>query len=151
MDLSFLQELCMYQSEFHKLLSLGGSTDMMATSAMDESVHKLLSPGGSTDMIATSAMDESVYRVGRPFGGCAIVWSASLKGSISITKIECPCNQICAITYTYNNVSILLLNCYMPYDKFADKGEYIDVLNVISQLLYTLNPSHVIIGGTLVI
>ena len=39
----------------------------------------------------------------------------------------------------------------MPYDKFADKGEYIDVLNVIYQLLYTLNPSHVIIGGTLVI
>ena len=35
----------------------------------------------------------------------------------------------------------------MPYDKFTDKGEYIDVLNVISQLLYTLNPSHVIIGG----
>ena len=59
----------------------------------------------------------------------------------------CPCNQICAITYTYNNVSILLLNCYMPYDKFTDKGEYIDVLNVISQLLYTHNPSHVIIGG----
>ena len=55
-DLLFLQELCMYQSEFHKLLSLGGSTDMIATSAMDESVH----------------------RVGRPFGGCAIVWSASL-------------------------------------------------------------------------
>ena len=73
-DLLFLQELWMYQSEFHKLLSLGGSTDMIATSAMDESVH----------------------RVGRPFGGCAIVWSASLKGSI--TKIECPCNQICAIT-----------------------------------------------------
>ena len=85
-------------------------------------------------MIATSAMDESVHLVGRPFGGCAIVWSASLKDSI--TKIECPCNQICAITYTYNNVSILLLNCYMPYDKFTDKGEYIDVLNVISQLLH---------------
>ena len=35
----------------------------------------------------------------------------------------------------------------MPYDKYTDKGEYIDVLNVISQLLYTHNPSHVIIGG----
>ena len=46
----------MYQSEFHKLLSIGGSTDMIATSAMDESVH----------------------RVGRPFGGCAVVWSDSL-------------------------------------------------------------------------
>ena len=30
----------MYQSEFHKLLSLGGSTDMIATGVMDESVHK---------------------------------------------------------------------------------------------------------------
>ena len=51
---------------------------------------------------------------------------------------------MCAITYTYNNVSILLLNCYMPYDKYTDNGEYIDVLNVISQLLYTHNLSHVI-------
>ena len=89
-------------------------------------------------------MDESVHRVGRPFGGCAIVWSVSIKSSI--TKIEWLCNQICAITNTFNNVSILFLNCYMPYDKFTEKGEYIDVLYVISQLLYTLNPSHVIIG-----
>ena len=35
----------------------------------------------------------------------------------------------------------------MPYDKYTDNGEYTDVLNVISQLLYTHNPNHVIIGG----
>ena len=34
----------------------------------------MISSGGSTDMIATSAMDESVHRVGRPFGGCADKW-----------------------------------------------------------------------------
>ena len=53
-DFLFLQELWLYKSDLSKLLSLGSSTDMIATSAMDESVHK----------------------VGRPFGGCAIVWRA---------------------------------------------------------------------------
>ena len=35
----------------------------------------------------------------------------------------------------------------MPNHKYTDNGEYIDVLNVIFQLLYTHNPSHVIIDG----
>ena len=65
-----------------------------------------------------------------------------------ISGIVCPCSQICAITFTY--VLILLLNCYMPDHRYTDNGEYIDVLNVISRLLYILNPSHethVIIDG----
>ena len=63
-DFLFLQELWLYKNDLSKLLSLGSSTDMIATSAMDESVH----------------------RVGHLFGGCAIVWRAFISGKV--TKIE---------------------------------------------------------------
>ena len=37
----------------------------------------------------------------------------------------------------------------MPCDNSTDDTEYIDILNSISQLMYTYDPSHVIIGGDL--
>ena len=70
--------------------------------------------GSSTDMTAVCAMDESIHGVGRPFGGCAIVWRASINSQIA--KIDSECNRLCAIIYTCNNTSVLLLNCYMPCD-----------------------------------
>ena len=68
-------------------------------------------------MTAVSAMDESIHRVGLPFGGCAIVWRDSITGQI--TKIDSDCNRLCAIMYTCNNTSILLLTCYMPCDNIG--------------------------------
>ena len=35
----------------------------------------------------------------------------------------------------------------MPCDNSTDDTAYIDILNSISQLMYTYDPSHVIIGG----
>ena len=35
----------------------------------------------------------------------------------------------------------------MPCDNSTDDTEYIDILNSISQLMYTYDPIHVIIGG----
>ena len=37
----------------------------------------------------------------------------------------------------------------MPCDNSTDDTEYIDILNSISQLMYTYDSSHVIIGGDL--
>ena len=51
--------------------------------------------------------------------------------------------------YTFNNTSILLLNCYMPCDNSTDDTEYTDILNSIYQLMCTYDPSHVIICGDL--
>ena len=98
-------------------------------------------------MTAVSAIDESIHRVSHPLGGCAIVWRASISGQIN--KIDFDCNRLCAIMYTCNNTSILLLNCYMPRDISTNDTEYGDILNSISQLMYTYDPSHVIIGGDL--
>ena len=53
----FLHELCLYETALNKLFKLGHNSDM----------------------IATSAMDESIQRIGRPFGGVAIIWNSSIK------------------------------------------------------------------------
>ena len=39
------------------------------------------------------------------------------------------------------------MNVYMPCDKNNNDPEYIDVLNIMSQLCYKYNPNHVVIGG----
>ena len=43
----FLQEICLYKTALNKLLKLGHNSDMIATSAMDESIQKIGRPFGS--------------------------------------------------------------------------------------------------------
>ena len=40
-----------------------------------------------------------------------------------------------------------MINCYMPCDNYTVDENYVDTLNTISQLLYSYNPSHVVMGG----
>ena len=47
----------------------------------------------NSDMIATSAMDESTQRVCRPFGGVVIIWNSSIKHKL--VKIDCISNRVC--------------------------------------------------------
>ena len=104
-----LQELWLYESEFDKLLTLGKHCDFTATTAMDESSHRL----------------------GRKYGGTAIVWDSTIKGSI--TRINFENNRLCGVLFTKENLCMLIINVYMPYDRSINDDEYIDVLNVISQ------------------
>ncbi len=122
-DFLFLNEHWLYESEFHKLLNLGNGADM----------------------VATSGMDENIIRIGRPYGGSAIIWKSSIIGNIE--KIDCQSDRLCAILYTKNLNSILFLNVYMPCDNNINNGEYIDILNEVSQLFYKHCPNHVIFGG----
>ena len=119
----FLQEICLYETALNKLLKLGHNSDM----------------------IATSAMDESIQRIGRPFGGVAIIWNSSIKHKI--VKIDCISNRVCGLLYGENDSLTMLLNVYMPCDKNTDDHVFINVLNTISQLLYKHNPCNIIIGG----
>ena len=83
--------------------------------------------GSNTDVIATSAMDESVHRVGRPYGDCAIVWIGK------ITKIQSSNNRISGVLYTCDGSNVLMINCYMPCDKYTEDENYTATLNIISQ------------------
>ena len=73
------------------------------------------------------------------------VWSASFNGKI--TKIESSNNRICEVLITCDGSTILMINCYKPLDNYTEAENYTATLNTNSQLLYTHNSSHVIIGG----
>ena len=122
-DFVLLQEICLYPTEFPKLLQFGSNSDMIATCAMDETNH----------------------RVGRPFGGVSIIWNSSIKGQV--IKIDCESSRLCGLLFTQDNVTMLIMNVYMPCDKNNNDPEYIDVLNIMSQLCYKYNPNHVVVGG----
>ena len=107
-----LQELWLYESEFHNLCD------------------------NNCDFIATSSMNEYTQRVGRKYGGTAILWDASVKGSI--TKISLDNKRICGLIFKRIKISLLIINVYMPCDKNYVDDEYIDVINEISQTMYNI-------------
>ena len=41
LEFLFLQEICLYETALNKLLKLGHNSDMIATSAMDESIRRI--------------------------------------------------------------------------------------------------------------
>ena len=107
--------------------------------------YKLSSLGRSAGVVATSAMDQHKQRVGRPYGGTAIVWHSSIKGKVE--KIDCDNNRLCAALYTTDNMTMLLVNVYMPCDNNCHDDDFINILNDVSLLFYRYNPSHVVFGG----
>ena len=88
-DFVLLQEICLYPTEFPKLLQFGSNSDM----------------------IATCAMDETIYRVGRPFGGVSIIWKSLIKGQV--IKIDCESSRLCGLLFTQDNVTMLIMNVYI--------------------------------------
>ena len=68
-------------------------------------------------------MNEYTQRVGRKYGGTAILWDASVKGSI--TKISFDNKRICGLIFKRIKISLLIINVYMPCDKNYVDDEYI--------------------------
>ncbi len=99
-------------------------------------------------MVATSAMDESVERLGRAYGGYAIIWNPNIKGKI--IKMDINNNHLCGVKFILNGMLFLMLNAYMPCDRHIEDPEYVDVMNMMQQLIQSLNPTFIIYGGTCV-
>ena len=93
---------------------------------------------GNVHMHGISGMNEDDLLIGRPFGGCAILINNHLKCTFSPFQIS---NRCCGGILKSQNMSILLLNVYMPCDTQYDVGNidlYNDVLNEISSLCMEL-------------
>ncbi len=126
--LFFIQEHCLYESQFGKLAKIGG--------------------GYGTE--AKSSMDETIDRHGRPYGGCAIVWNPRMQGKVY--TVLCNHNRLCGKKITINDFNLLLSNAYMPCDKRMEDAnyfEYVDVINEVKQIIHATNPTCVIFGGDL--
>ena len=123
-DILMLQEHCLYESEFTKLSKIGNGSGVEAT----------------------SAMDEHVFRAGRPYGGCAIIWNPKLKGKVK--TIPTNNKRLCAITVTFDDISFLFVNVYMPCDG-RDTGSvlYKSILHDVVRLVNSTNTTYVVFGG----
>ena len=73
------------------------------------------------------------------------MWHSSIKGKVE--KLDCDKNRLCAALYTKDNITMLLVNVYMPCDNNCHDDDFIDILNEVSLLIYRYNPSHVDFGG----
>ena len=49
--------------------------------------------------------------------------------------------------YTKDNMTMLLLNVYMPCDNNCYDYGFINIMNDVSLLFYRYNPSHVVFSG----
>ncbi len=78
---------------------------------------------------------------------CAIIWSTNIKGTI--IKVDINNNRLCVVYFILNCMLFLMLNAYMPCDRCIENREYVDVMNMIQQLIQSLNPKFIIYGGTL--
>ncbi len=96
-------------------------------------------------MIATSAMDESVERFGRAYGGCSIIWNPNIIGKI--IKVDINNNHLCGVQIILNGMLFVMLNAYMLCDRHIEDPEYVGVMNMIQQLIQSLNPTFIIYGG----
>ena len=95
-----------------------------------------------------SAMDSSQVLVGRPHGGCSILWKSSL--SCKVIPIDSSSPRFCAVLVQLLNLSLLIVNFYMPVDTRHDREndcEFCEILMEASAIASECGADHVIYGG----
>ena len=83
---------------------------------------------------------------GRPSGGSAIIWSKSLNIDISL-KVSCENYLLSELSF--NDVKIVLVNMYMPYDNRSNevKIEYQQILGDLEAAIDSLNNRNILCVG----
>ena len=99
-----------------------------------------------SECISASQMDLDGIKAGRPYGGVAICYHASLKGKIEI--IPTVSKSICALKITIEQISIVIVNVYMPCSENIDAlDKYTNILEEISAICIKSATQHLIIAG----
>ena len=110
-----------------------------------------LCDGQGVMFTGTSAMDQCKFYRGRKFGGTAILWKAGFQHAVH--KVQTVSKRIsCVKIDLHNNISILLLNIYMPCDEgYSNAGfhEYQDILSEITVLVESHDATYTCIAGDL--
>ncbi len=114
-DFLLLQEHCLYESQFCQMTIMGGGMGVESKSVMDESVCK----------------------EGRKYGGCAISWKPNIKGKVE--PVEFKNNRLCWILVCMAiDVTILLLNAYMPCDGRSHDHHHAEMVDVLREVEHTM-------------
>ena len=114
--------------------------------AEDEFIRKFKNDFPNSECISTNKMDLKEIVQGRRYGGVSICHHANIKCSVESLKTISKC--ICAQIISISNISILLINVYMPSSDNRDKlDEYSDILEEIKILCLNSTTQYIILGG----
>ena len=112
----------------------------------NEFIRKFKNDFPESECIAASQMDLDGIKAGRPYGGVAICYHAGLK--CKIEKIPTNSKSICALKIGIEQISILLVNAYMPCSENRDAlDKYANILEEISSLCIKSATQHLILAG----
>jgi len=93
-----------------------------------------------------SGFDNSDVLAGRPYGGCAILWRSDLMANV--TRLTVDSKRLCAVHISTDKWKLLIVNVYMPYENDDESNdEFVQLLSLIENLIYTYPGSHVLVGG----
>ena len=100
----------------------------------------------NSEIVVSSQMDLDGIKAGRPYGGVAICYHSNIK--CKIEPIHTISKSICALKISLNQLSLLLVNVYMPCsDNFDAVEKYRTILEEISSLCIKSTTQHLILAG----
>ena len=112
----------------------------------NEFIRKFKNDFPESECISASQMDLDGVKAGRPYGGVAICYHANLKCKIDIIPTDS--KSICALKITIEQISILIVNIYMPCSENIEAlDKYTNILQEISTLCIKSATQHLIIAG----
>ena len=111
-----------------------------------EFIRKFKNDFPNSECISSSQMDLDEIKPGRPYGGVAICYHTKLK--CIVENIPTKLKSICAIKISIGNLSILLVNTYMPCSEKSDAiAKYSEILREIGSLCMKSSTQYLILGG----
>ena len=112
----------------------------------DGFIRKFKNHFPDSECITANKMEFNDIKRGRPYGGVSICYHSNIKCNVEI--IPTISKSICAQKITIDNVSILLINVYMPSSDNRDSlDEYYAILQEISTICIKSETDILIIGG----
>ena len=112
----------------------------------DEFIRKFKNHFPDSECVAASKMEFNNIKRGRPYGGVSICYHSKIKCNVEI--IPTTSKDICAQKIILDNVSILLINVYIPcYDNRDSLDEYTVILQESSNICSKYETNVLSIGG----
>ena len=112
----------------------------------NEFIRKFKNRFPDSECIAASEMELNSIRRGRPYGGVSICYHSKIRCDVEI--IPTTSKDICALKIILDNISILLINVYMPCsDNRKSLDDYSAILQEISDICTNNETNLLIIGG----
>ena len=114
--------------------------------AEDEFIRQFKIDFPNSECISANKMEQDHFRAGRPYGGVGLCHHSNIK--CKIENLNTTSRSICAQILNIENISILLINVYMPCtDNKASLKEYTKILQEISGICMKSPTQHIILGG----